>query len=124
MSGSRALLDTNALIYFFEGREKITQLVARTPELFYASITEIELLSSPRLTAEIAAQIRAFLALCRRIELSDEVIERAIEIRRDHRLKVPDAVIAASALAMDLPLVSADTTFQRVRSLGLTSDIV
>jgi predicted nucleic acid-binding protein len=70
VSGNRALLDTNALIYFFEGREKITQLVARTPELFYASITEIELLSSPRLTEEIAAQIRAFLALCRRIELS------------------------------------------------------
>jgi predicted nucleic acid-binding protein len=58
------------------------------------------------------------------LSFRNEVIEQAIEVRRAYHLKVPDAVIVASALALGLPLISADTSFQRIQPLTLTSDIV
>jgi predicted nucleic acid-binding protein len=50
MSGNKLFLDTNAFIYFFEGRNKVTELVVQTPEIYYSVISEIELLSAKHLT--------------------------------------------------------------------------
>ena len=51
------------------------------------------------------------------------VIGNSILLRRDYRLKIPDAVIAASALVLAVPLISADTDFDKVDNLNLVSDI-
>jgi predicted nucleic acid-binding protein len=49
----------------------------------------------------------------------DEVlVDTAVRIRKRHRLKLPDAIIAASAVVNDAALVSADTGFDRVTSLS------
>jgi len=124
VSGDKILLDTNALIYFFEGQSKITDLVVRTPTVYFSVISEIELLSAPRLTQDEIVQIKAFLSLCRRVELTQEIVDRTIAIRRQYRFKIPDAIIAASVLSLNIPLVSADTDFQKVEGLALISDIL
>ena len=51
------------------------------------------------------------------------MIGNSILLRRDYRLKIPDAVIAASALVLAVPLISADTDFDKVDNLNLVSDI-
>ena len=124
MNGDKLFLDTNAFIYFFEGRSHITELVVQTPAIYFSSISEIELLSAPHLTPDEIAQIKAFLFLCQRVELTSEVIEQTITIRRQYRFKTPDAIIAASALNLNIPLVSADTDFEKVAGLVLISDIL
>jgi len=50
------------------------------------------------LTAEDEAGLRQFLAQFSEAEVSAAIIERAIEIRRSVRIKIPDAIIAATAL--------------------------
>lgn len=124
VNGNEILLDTNAFIYFFEGRSKITNLVVNTPDIYYSAISEIELLSATHLTQNEIDQIAAFLSLCHRIDLTSKIINQTIALRRSHKLKVPDAIIAASALELKIPLVSADTHFQKVVGLTLISDIL
>lgn len=124
MNGNRILLDTNAFIYFFEGRSNITNLVVNTPEIYYSAISEIELLSATHLTQKEIDLIKDFLSLCHRVELTSEIIERTVTIRRQCHLKIPDAIIAASAFHLEVPLVSADTGFQKVTGLTLISDIL
>ena len=124
MNGNKILLDTNAFIYFFEGRSTITDLVVNTPEIYFSAISEIELLSATHLTPTEIDSIKAFLLLCQRVELTTEIIDQTIMIRRQYRFKVPDAIIAASALHLKIPLVSADTDFQKVTGLTLISDIL
>jgi predicted nucleic acid-binding protein len=46
VNGDKIFLDTNAFIYFFEGRGKITELVVQTPTIYFSVISEIELLSA------------------------------------------------------------------------------
>jgi hypothetical protein len=102
------LPDTNAFIYFFEGRSRIAEYVLLSDTIFYAIIFEIERLSAVHLTEDDVATIKAFLVRCRRIELTPEVVARTIELRRAERMKTPDAIIAASALSMGVALVTAD----------------
>lgn len=124
VSGDKIFLDTNAFIYFFEGRSKITELVVQTPALYFSAISEIELLSASHLSEGETEQIKEFLSLCQRIELTPEIIEQTIILRRQHHFKIPDAIIAASALSLNIPLVSADTDFLKVPELTLISDIL
>ena len=124
MNGNKILLDTNAFIYFFEGRSKITNLVVNTPEIYFSAISEIELLSATHLTQSEIEAIKVFLALCHRVELTSEVINQTVTIRRQYHLKIPDAIVAASALHLGAPLVSADTDFQKLADLVLIADIL
>jgi predicted nucleic acid-binding protein len=124
VNGDKIFLDTNAFIYFFEGRSKITDLVVQTPAIYFSAISEIELLSATHLSRAEIIQIKEFLSLCQRVELTSEVIERTIDIRRQYHFKIPDAIIAASALSLDIPLVSADTDFRQINGLSLNSDIL
>ena len=124
MSGINFFLDTNAFIYFFEGQNKITQLILQAPQLFYSPISEIELLSSAKLSETESQQIRQFLKMCHRIELSQDIIDTAIELRKAHRLKTPDAIVAASALNSSLTLLTADSDFAYISNLILEADIL
>ncbi len=125
MNGNnRLLLDTNAFIYFFEGRSKITDLVVQTPIIYYSVISKIELLSSPRLNENEAAQIKSFLSLCQQVDLNAKIVEQTIAIRQSYRFKIPDAIIISSALMLNIPLVSADTAFRRASKLTLITDIL
>lgn len=99
------LLDTNIALYLLGGR-----LADPLPQGVYAVsvITEMELLSFPRLTRSEESTIREFLSGLRLVELTAGVRQAAVRLRRDHGLKLPDAIVAASALTSDLELLTND----------------
>lgn len=99
------LLDTNALIYLQGGK-----LAKSLPigSYAYSVISEIELLSWPQMQPEHELVWRGLLASLQRVELDAAVRETAIRLRRERRLKLPDALIAASALTLDATLLSND----------------
>ena len=114
----RFLLDTNAVIYLVSGR-----LVFPLPEGQYSVsiITEIELLSFSGLSAEEEQKIRELLLLLDRVHLTDAVRDETIKLRRKNRLKLPDAIIAASALTHGAILLTNDQAFASIDGLILES---
>ena len=68
--------------------------------------------------AQEIKQIKGFLQDCQIIDLSTSIKEKAIELRRTYGLKLPDAIIAATAIEMNLPLMSGDGIFNRVAELS------
>lgn len=92
---TRYFLDTNAIIYLVNGR-----LASPLPEGKYSIsiITEIELLSFSGLSNEEEQRIRDLILALDRVQLSDTVRDLTIQLRRKNRLKLPDAIIAASAM--------------------------
>lgn len=123
MNGDDVLLDTNAFIYFFEGRSRIAEYVFLAENIYYSVITQIELLSSSHLGDEDITTIKAFLARCKLVELTTDIVERTIQIRRTGRMATPDAIIAATALSLDVVLITADKQFGRIAGLTIASDI-
>lgn len=80
-------------------------------------ITEMELLSYPHLSSEEETNVRAFLASVEVSELSPETKARAIDLRREHGLKLPDAIICATALERGATLWSNDQKCAKVPGL-------
>lgn len=113
------LLDTNILIYLHDGR-----LLESLPTGGYACsvISEIEIPSWPGIAPETESERRGLLAALHSVKVDASVREAAIRLRREHRLKIPDAIIAASALTHDAILLTND---QRLLTVpGLKSQAV
>ena len=84
----------------------------------------MEFLSFPALTAADRACFEDFAGRVVVIDLAASdaaLLQGALEIRREFRLKLPDAVVAASAQVNTAILVSADQVFSKVAGLELVA---
>lgn len=120
MSG-KILLDTNVVIDFLNGHPGLKDLSERLGEVeYFASvITRMELLSFGRLTAEAEKMLNNFLTNLMVITLDDKVEHAAIALRRATRLKLPDAIVAATAWAEGLVLLTSDQQMLNLKWPGL-----
>ncbi len=114
----RYVLDTNVALYLLSGR-----LVNPLPvgEFYLSIISEIEMLSFSAIGQEEESKIREFLAQVTIVGLSEEVKQLTIEIRRKYRLKLPDAIVCATAIILDSDLLSNDVQLGKVTELTLSS---
>jgi predicted nucleic acid-binding protein len=53
------------------------------------------------------------------ISLNENIKKEVIEIRTKYRVKLPDAIIAATAIYLNMPLFSADKGFLKIEDLNL-----
>ncbi|MGH8581556.1 MAG: type II toxin-antitoxin system VapC family toxin [Gammaproteobacteria bacterium] len=110
------LLDTNTVIYLINDRLAVALPAGRYG---VSVITEIELLSFPDLQVDEEQRIRAFLAVTDRVAISEPIGDQAIALRRLHRLKIPDAIIAATAMVENAVLLSNDGKLASIPKLQL-----
>jgi predicted nucleic acid-binding protein len=126
------LMDSAPIIYCLEDHRK---LAPRFMPLFAAhetgrvrfsvtTITIAEVLTGPLQAGDdaLAQRYRAILESWQPVELNVDIAESAARLRASLRLKLADAVQAASALAINATaLVTHDRDFSRVHSLRVIS---
>lgn len=113
MSGNNLLLDTNIILYYLDGDDTLEPLLVDN-NLYVSVISEMELLEYPSFDKQELSAVQNFLAFCIVEGISDKIKKQAIYLRREIRLKLPDAIIMATSLAMDIPIISADNDFKKV----------
>ncbi|WP_240922859.1 type II toxin-antitoxin system VapC family toxin [Thermococcus sp. Bubb.Bath] len=108
--GEGFLIDTNILIYYLADAiptEEIPKIEKILKESFNISIiTKIEFLGWKGHTPEGFEKSKEFISFAHVIPLTDDIAELAIELRRRKSIKLPDAVIAATALKYGYTLVT------------------
>lgn len=120
--GKRYLIDTNAvsksLTGLFSANGLSLVVASIDDEANYSIITRIELLSYVPASVEVQAAINTFLDYGNEFGLTEDIIQQTILIRRNARIKLPDAIIAATAIVYGLTLLSDnDSDFLRVPRL-------
>ena len=120
--GEGFLIDTNVLIYYLADaipKEELPKVEEILRKSFNVSIiTKIEFLGWKGHTPEGFEESREFISFAHVIPLTDEIADVAIELRRRVSIKLPDAVIAATALLHDLTLVTRNVKdFEKVMGL-------
>jgi predicted nucleic acid-binding protein len=116
--GKRFLIDSNTLI------EYLAKTLPANGQLFTAGvideefnisfINKIEVLGHPSAGKEITA----FINLANVFDVTNAIIDKTIEIRKTYKTKIPDALIAATALVYDLTLISRNLTdFAKIQGL-------
>ena len=116
------LLDTNAVIYYFKGMQKtvaVFKLIEdANEEVNLSVITKIELLSFDN--EDELKNIDRLLVNSRIFSLDDEIVDKTIEVRKKYKLKLPDAIIAATAMINNLILVTHNKKdFKEIRGLKI-----
>lgn len=130
--GALVLIDSAPIIYFLEGHPKFGPRfrplfeAQATGRLRFAvtTITVAEVLTGPIQMGndELARRYRTILESWRVVELTADIAEAAARLRASLRLKLPDAVQAASALSVNAAaLATHDRDFSRLRSLPVIS---
>ena len=116
------LFDTNAVIDFLAGNFPVsatnwTEKTVDNNEVAVSIINKIEVLGFNASSSELAL-LTEFIDAITVLTLSDEVADKTIDIRRMRKIKLPDAIIAATALVHDLTLVSRnDGDFKSIPNL-------
>jgi predicted nucleic acid-binding protein len=118
--GKGYLIDSNIVIDYSamripkKGNVLLSKCIDDRPVI--SIITKIELLGYHSVTKEVRDLVTASLI----VGLTDEIVNKAIEIRKNHKIKLPDAIIAATAISLDLTLLSRNTSdFNKIEDLIL-----
>lgn len=104
----KAILDTNVLIDYLNGFKKAKEELARYKNPGISIITWMEILIGAQNDAE-EQQLKDFLAQFQLYELETDVALNAITIRRQSHLRLPDAIILATAQIHQALLVTRNT---------------
>jgi predicted nucleic acid-binding protein len=115
VSGNNFLLDTNIILYMLNGDETLADFLYQR-NLYVSFITEMELLSYRKITEKEHTSIQNFLQECIVVEMNNTIKETAIATRKNTKLKLPDSIVAATAIYLKIPLISADKIFEKLPS--------
>jgi predicted nucleic acid-binding protein len=107
------LFDTNVIIDYLSGSMPPQAMAAMhqivNGGFFISIITRIETLGFASGNADVDANTSAFVSLATVFELTPDIAQQAIDLKRVKKIKTPDGIIAATALIHNLPLLSRNT---------------
>ena len=116
MSGNSLLIDTNIALYLLNGDTTIAELL-NGRDVHVSFITELELLGVQDIKEEDRSIIEELLNNCIIVDLNQAIKRITVDLKQKYKLKLPDAIIAATSIYMNLPLISADKDFDRISDL-------
>ena len=114
MSEQAMVADTSALIHFMEGHLPARKFLFGA-EIHISVATEIELLTMSEIKRTSAEVILRTLAHCSVWDISPAIKDHCVRLRSQYRMKLADALIAATAVSLGLPLVTSDKGFARLK---------
>ena len=103
-----ALFDSNIVIDYLNGIPQAAAELAQYKQAFISPITWVEAQVKAPLGLEDATR-QAIDANFKRIELDEAILLESLKLRRTHRMKLPDAMIWASARVNGWQLVTRNT---------------
>lgn len=111
------VLDTNVVLYLIGGR--LAEPLAAGPK-HVSIITELELLSYPNMTPSEEMHIRDLLNELSVVDLDQEVRRATIYLRRAYSLRLPDAIVCATALSLNAVLLTNDKKLASVTEIRVS----
>jgi predicted nucleic acid-binding protein len=121
MNGIKFLLDTNFVLGLLKATPEVLAIVTERDLLAsscaYSAVTRMELLGYPNITRDEERLIADLLSKFTYLSISSEVENLAISLRRTRKLKLPDALIAATSIHHNLELLTLDQALMVVAKL-------
>lgn len=113
MNGENILIDTNIALYLLSGDTVVAEILD-SKNVYISFITELELLGFTGITSEEHQLIENFLKDCIIVDLNESIKQATIKLKQRNRIKLPDAIIGATSIYMNIPLISADVIFETI----------
>jgi predicted nucleic acid-binding protein len=118
MNGNKIFIDTNTAIYLLNGDKTLAE-VLNGKRIFISFISQLELLGYKMISDDEVETIKLMLDSFAIIDINDKIKSLAITLRRKYTIKLPDCIIAATAIYYDSPLITSDKGFKKIEELDL-----
>lgn len=124
MGEQEYLIDTNVAIEYIGAtlpEKALNKLDTIIDSHFYISvINKIELLGFAGLSTNETEKFTMLVEAAINLGLNKEVVNKTIEIRKEYKIKIPDAIIAATALTYDLVIITRNISdFKNIPNIQL-----
>lgn len=117
MNGNKYLADTNILLYIITGNDAVFEFI--NDEFFISEVSEIELLGNKGILETQLKYRKQIIDRCTIVSLSENIKRLTIQLKQNYNIKIPDAIIAATSIYLNLPLLTADKDFKKIKELDL-----
>jgi len=122
MGRKNYLIDSNVVIYYFgmalskDSEKYIDQILGEKYSI--SVINRIELLGFKGLNNHESEALLSFISNSRIFDLEEDIILETIQIRKNHNIKLPDAIIAATCLVNNCSLITNNVKdFEKIAGL-------
>jgi toxin FitB len=105
MNGNRALLDSNVIIYLSK-RELPFSFLDRFESVYISVISYMEVLGYNFIDSQEENFVNELILLFNVRFIDQKIANSVIDIRKKFQIKLPDAIIAATAMVDDLCLIT------------------
>ena len=102
-------MDTNILIYLSKKELKLEDFASEDDELFISVITLMEAKGYQFSNKKEESIIDTLCENLIKAYITDDVIETVISLRKKHKVKLPDAIILATAIENNMQVITRNT---------------
>ena len=117
MSGNRVLLDTNIIIYLSQRKISVDSVFYNGIKYYVSIISYMELLSfnfenrnEERLIVDILTKLEI-------VALDMEIANSVVKLKKERKIKLPDAIIVSTAIVKKLTLFTNDKQLLNISGL-------
>ena len=114
------LLESNIFIYSILPEHKPLRNWMMKQEFAASEISLVEVLGFHRITTEDSLELENLFNMAKVLPMSRDIVDKAIQLRRQRKMGLADSFIAATALDYDIQLVTRNTSdFDWIEDLKL-----
>ena len=115
------VLDSNTIIYLSKKIIQIDDIFNDNDDYRISVITYMEILGYPFNCKEEELFIKKLLSLLNILYIDKNISEKVIELRKKYKIKLPDAIICATAINNNAILITNDIKLQNIEELKIKS---
>ena len=120
MSGKPFLLDSNVIIRLSKNDDSLVDFIEHSPQNYISVITYMEVLGYAFKSETEFAFVKELISLFELIHIDEIIADQTIKIRQAYKIKLPDAIIAATAQVTNCTLVTANIDdFKLIKEIDL-----
>ena len=120
MNGTnKVLLDSNIVIYLSQRKLSINEVIDDDKQYAISLITYMEILSYNFTNKDEEEFIKQLLSFFTIIDINQEIAEKVITLKKQRKIKLPDAIIVATALYENAVLYTNDKQLHSVEDLNI-----
>lgn len=124
MNGKFYFLDTNTIIQLLKGNQELVEILQEAEFIACSVISKLEYLSFPNISEN---DIELFNIFAAKIEIMDlpsnnsELHQQILNLRKEKKLKLPDAIIVGCSIYKNCTLITADKKILEINGLDVLS---
>ena len=122
MSGEFYFLDTNTIIQLLKGNQELIKILKEAEFIACSIISKLEFMSFPKLSEKDSELFETFSKKIEIMSLSssnDELHQHILNIRKDKKLKLPDAIIVGCSAYRNCTLITADKKILDIQGVSV-----